>query len=118
VTLDSIDPLGAGESVARAAYYKNFLRGISKPSQTQLADLGLQVLAVQSGGVALTSGNDIAALLEECVADAAPYYEISFAPPPPERSDEYHHLEIRVTKPGLTARTRQGYYAQPSPRSK
>jgi VWFA-related protein len=116
VTLYSVDPIGAGESVARAGYYRNFLKGISKPSQTQVADLGLQVLAVQSGGLALNSGNDIAALLEECMADTAPYYEISFAPASSEKADEYHRLDVRVAKPGLTARTRQGYYAQPSPR--
>ena len=27
---------------------------------------------------------------------------------------EYHHLEIKLAKAGLTARARQGYYAQPS----
>jgi VWFA-related protein len=116
VTLYSVDPVGAGESVARATYYKNFLQGISKPSQSQVADLGLQVLAVQSGGLALTSGNDIAAMLEECLADTVPYYEISFEPASSEKADEYHHLQIHLAKSGLTARTRQGYYARPSPR--
>jgi hypothetical protein len=29
------------------------------------------------------------------------------------RPNEYHHLEVRVAKPGLIARTRQGYYSQP-----
>ena len=28
-------------------------------------------------------------------------------------TDEYHTLEVKVDKPGLTARTRTGYYAQP-----
>jgi len=36
------------------------------------------VLAIQSGGLALNSSNNIAGLIQECVADAAPYYEISF----------------------------------------
>jgi hypothetical protein len=27
--------------------------------------------------------------------------------------NEYHALEIKLGKPGLTARTRTGYYAQP-----
>jgi hypothetical protein len=51
-------------------------------------------------------------MVQECVAET-PYYEISFDPPTAKQRDEYHHLEIQLGKPGLTARTRQGYYAQP-----
>jgi hypothetical protein len=71
------------------------------------------VLAVQSGGLVLSSANDVASLLQQCLTDSAPYYEISFDPSPGAKADEYHHLEIKVAKPDLTARTRQGYYAQP-----
>jgi len=73
------------------------------------------VIATQSGGLALNFDNDIAALLQECIADAAPYYEISFAAAAAERPNEYHSLEVKIAQPGLTARTRQGYYAQPLP---
>jgi VWFA-related protein len=115
VTLYSIDPLGSAEGVDRVYYYKNFLKGVSKPSDVYPGDLGLQVLAVQSGGLALSPTNDIAGLLQECLADSAPYYEISFNSLPAKQPDEYHHLEIKIAKPALTARTRQGYYAQPLP---
>ena len=115
VTLYSIDPLGSGESVMRTSYYKDFIKGVSKPSQVNLGDLGLPVLAVQSGGLALNASNNIAGLLQECVADAVPYYEISFDSPGAKSPDEYHQLEVKVAQPGLTARTRQGYYAQPLP---
>jgi VWFA-related protein len=114
VTLYSVDPLGNGESLSRGAYYKQFLKGISKPGQVQIGNLGLPVLAVQSGGLALNFNNDVASLLQECLSDAAPYYEISFEPTPSDQRDEYHRLEIQIAKPGLTARTRQGYYAQPA----
>jgi VWFA-related protein len=116
VTLYGVDPLGSGESMMRTSTYKDFLKGVSKPSEVNLGDLSLPVLAIQSGGLALNSSNNIAGLIQECVADAAPYYEISFDSSPAERPDEYHHLEVKVAKPGLTARTRQGYYAQPLPR--
>src|ERR1700689_2869912 len=115
VTLYSVDPLGNSEFVGRASLYREFVKGISKPSEIQAGDLGLQVIASQTGGLALNFNNDIAALLQECIADAAPYYEISFAAAAAERPDEYHNVEIKIAKPGLTARTRQGYYAQPQP---
>jgi VWFA-related protein len=114
VTVYSVNPVGAGESVVRASYYKEFLKGVSKPGQVSLGNLGLPVLAIQSGGLALDFTNDVAGALQTCVADTAPYYELSFAAPSGERPDEYHPLEIKIAKPGLTARTRQGYYAQPS----
>jgi hypothetical protein len=52
-------------------------------------------------------------MLQQCLSDIAPYYEISFVAAAAERPDEYHRLEVTVAKPGLTARTSQGYYAQP-----
>lgn len=117
ITLYSVNPLGAGESVFRGTYYEEFVKGVSKPSQVNLGNLALQVLALQSGGLELDYNNDLAGLLQKCVSDAAPFYEISFAAPAAERPDEYHRIEIKLAKPGLTARTRQGYYAQPAPRN-
>jgi VWFA-related protein len=112
VTLYNVNPIGAGESVFRGTYYQEFLKGVSKPSQVNLGNLALQVLAIQSGGLALEFDNDLSAMLQRCLSDIAPYYEISFAAAPSERPDEYHHLEVNIAKPGLTARTRQNYYAQ------
>ncbi len=113
ITLYSVDPFGAAEGVGRITYYEDFLKGVSKPSQTQIGDLSLQVLAVQTGGLALSGSNDISGLLARCMADATAYYEISFAAPPSEHPGEYHQLDIKVDKPGLIARTRTGYYSRP-----
>jgi VWFA-related protein len=114
-TLYSIDPLGVADIGGRTFYYEEFLKGVSKASQVQAGDLALEVLAMQSGGQVLKSGNDIAVQLQKCVADTEAYYEISFVPPLADQRDNYHKLEIRVAKPGLMARTRQGYYTQTSP---
>jgi VWFA-related protein len=114
ITLYSINPLGADESQVRASYYEEFVKGVKEPSKVEPANLALQVLATQSGGLALDFNNDVAGLLRKCLADTQAYYEITFDPPLPDRRDEYHQLEIKVGKPGLTARTRQGYYAQPA----
>jgi VWFA-related protein len=113
ITLYSVDPLGSNEGVARTLYYQDFLKGVSKPSQVNVGDLSLQVLAVQSGGQALASSNDVGSLLEKCMADTQAYYELSFVPAQADRRDEYHNLLVQVAKAGLTARTRTGYYAQP-----
>jgi hypothetical protein len=83
-----------------------------------MGDLTLGVIAAQSGGLVLNPGNDLATELQKCVADAAAYYEIAFDPVISDRPSEYHHLEVRVAKPGLTVRTRKGYYSQPGPAEK
>jgi len=112
ITLYAINPLGAEESVGRANYYGGFVKGVSRPGQVNIGDLSLQTLAVQTGGLVLSS-SDVAGLLEKSIADAVAYYELSFAAAPAEKPNEYHSLEVKVAKPGLTARTRSGYYAQP-----
>jgi VWFA-related protein len=113
ITLYSIDPLGAGSSISWELYYRNFLKGVRKPSDAQLGELGLQVLAVQSGGLALNASNDITGQIEHCVTDLESYYQLSFDAPPAGRPDEYHQLDLKVDKPGLIARTHAGYYNQP-----
>jgi VWFA-related protein len=116
VTLYSIDPVGAAESAASYTYYQEFLDPVTRLSQVDVADLGLPVLAIESGGLALHSSNDIAESLQQCVSDALPFYEIAFDAAAADRPNEFHRLEVQLKTPGLTARTRQGYYAQPPER--
>lgn len=113
VQLYSIDPLGASDFAGRAFYWQSYVKGIKSPNQADWGDVALQVLAVQSGGLALNISNDIHAALKKCTEDAQSYYELSFAPPLEHKPSEYHQLEIRVDKSGLLARTRFGYYSQP-----
>ena len=113
VTLYNVNPIGAAEGLGRAFYYQDFLKGVSKPGQVQVADLSLQVLATQSGGLVFTGSNNLTAMLQQSVADGQAYYELSFDPPRADHANEYHRIEVQVAKPGLTARTRQGYYQQP-----
>lgn len=89
--------------------------GVYKPSDVGPGDLMLETIATQSGGAAFHPGNDLSSALRKCVGDAEAYYEISFDPTITTQPNEYHRLEIRVAKPGLVARTRQGFYSRPWP---
>ena len=113
LTLYNVNPLGPEESLIRASYYESFTKGVSKPGQTDVADLSLQVLALQTGGLVLNGNSDVAEGLKRCLRDTEAWYEITFDGAAAEKANEYHHVEIKVDKPGLTARTRDGYYAQP-----
>ena len=93
--------LGAADSLFGGSYYKQFLKGVTKPNQARFGNLALQVLAVQSGGLALPPSNEIAPMVRECLKASAPYYEISFDPPPPKQAGAYHHLEVKLVESGL-----------------
>jgi VWFA-related protein len=113
ITLYSIDPLGTADALSLRTDYKQFLKGVKKAAQADLGDLALQVLASQSGGQVLNSSNDLAGEIATCAAEANSYYVLTFEGLPGDGPNEYHALEIKLAKPGLTARTRSGYYAQP-----
>jgi VWFA-related protein len=117
VTLYSIDPEGAGGSGRGSRFsYEAYLKGVASSNDVKPPNLSLQVFVTRSGGRVLTTGNDIASQIEDCISDTKTFYVLSFEGPSTERPDDYHALELKVDKPGLTPRTSAGYYAQPDQR--
>ena len=113
ITLYDVNPFGVAESTFAANYYQNFLKGVTRPDDAQLADLSVQVLSVQTGGLTLDLITTSQGMIQKCLTDADSWYEITFDPPPADKPNEYHHIEVRLDQPGLIARTRNGYYANP-----
>jgi hypothetical protein len=93
--------------------YKGFLKGVTDTKHALPGNLGLQVLAVQSGGRVVNSTNDLAGAIADCIKDADAYYLLSFAAARASQPNEYHDLGVTVGTPGATVRTRTGYYVQP-----
>jgi VWFA-related protein len=112
ITLYSIDPLGTEDFANRSFHWQAFVKRVSKPDQAEWGDIALPVLAVQTGGLALTTSNDLAGGLGRCLADTQAYYELSFAPSADQKKNEYHRIEVRVAKAGVSARTRHSYYSK------
>jgi VWFA-related protein len=111
ITLYDINPIGASQSMFDANYYRTFVKGVAQPDDSQLADLSIQVLSAQTGGLDLVSNNDIPGQIAKCLHDADSWYEIKFDPPSADRPNQYRHIEVKLAQPGLIARTRTGYYA-------
>ncbi len=105
--------VSSDESGAGAYLYEGYLKGVKLAAKAGPPNLGLKVLAVQSGGRVLGPDNDLAGQIENCVRDAGAYYTISFDPPRADHPNEYHDLKIQIDKPGLKVRTSTGYYNQP-----
>ena len=115
ITLYSIDPLGTADAGGfRTSFYEEFVKGVKKARQTQIGDLGLQVIATQTGGRVLNSNNDVTGEIARCVSDANAFYAVTFDSLVGDGPNEYHSLEIKLDKPGVKALTRTGYYAQPA----
>ncbi|HEX5234699.1 MAG TPA: VWA domain-containing protein [Silvibacterium sp.] len=113
-SLYSVDPLGTADAGSFFAHrYQDYLKEIKSPQQPQVANLGLQVFAIHSGGRVFSGSNDLTGELNHCIDDATDYYTLSFDPPRADHPNEYQHLEIKLDKPDLKARTRSGYYMQP-----
>jgi len=114
ITLCAVDPLGVEDAAGfQTSLYKEYLKGVKTAGQAQNGNLALQVLADRSGGRVMNSGNDVAGEIATCVGDASAFYVLSFECAAGDGPNEYHALEIKIDKPGLAARTRSGYYAQP-----
>ena len=112
MTLYSVDPLGITDA-GRIFYYQDFLKPVSAAKNAQPANLALQVLATQTGGLVLNASSDITAQIERAIGDADTFYTLTVDTPPAEQPNEYHGIEVKVEPAGLTARTRRGYYGQP-----
>jgi C-terminal processing protease CtpA/Prc len=69
----------------------------------------LALLADETGGLFSTNGPD--ELLQQALADQRGYYLLGYTPDPASVRHKRHAIQVRVTRPGLTVRTRARYYA-------
>lgn len=87
--------------------------GMRSAAQLNMANLGLEAIAVRSGGSALVSTDQDDALLgqiEKDVEEAAPYYRLTIGPSHADGQDAYHEVKIGVNRAGLTAHGITGYF--------
>jgi VWFA-related protein len=111
ITLYSVDPNGAEcVTCSQNSYYKNYLKGPFALKDADHNDLLLQALVAKTGGKVVTGKNDIASMIDDCLADAQHYYVLSFEAPPSARETTFHEIKVEIDKPGAQARTRTGYY--------
>ena len=83
-----------------------------KDSVRWLAQSNLRLMAESTGGFALTNSNNYGAAFDRVVRENSAYYVLTYSPPDAGRNDgRYHRIRVRVKRPGVTARTREGYLA-------
>lgn len=113
IVVDAVNPGGASQDVGQTNFYETFLHAPRTVRDAEIGQLGLQVIAQQSGGLVLNGSNDISGLIQQAIALTKGGYELTFTPTPGERENEYHQLQVKVSRPGVTVHTTAGYYARP-----
>ncbi len=93
--------------------YAMYLKPVTNPMHTPVGSFSVQALSVKTGGVAFSfsGATDLATTIQQAVRDANKSYFLAFASPLDGPPDQYHSLTITVNKPGLTVRTRSGFYS-------
>lgn len=66
-------------------------------------------LASGSGGMAFFNSNDLQRGIRRAYGDAREYYLLSYHPSTKRKDGKYHRIEIKITRPGVRARYRNGY---------
>ena len=76
------------------------------------AEFVLRQLSQETGGRVFfpTSVAELPKIYEQISEELASQYSMAYSSKNPMRNGAWRRIDIRVTKPGLTARTRRGYY--------
>lgn len=70
---------------------------------------GLTFIARETGGQAFLNNNDINLGIRKSLEDSSGYYLLGFDPEDEKFDRKYHSIKLKVTKSGLTVRTRAGF---------
>jgi Ca-activated chloride channel family protein len=76
------------------------------------AEFVLKQLAQETGGRAyfVQTASELPKIYEQISEELANQYSLAYSSKNPMRNGAWRRIVVRVAKPGLTARTRQGYY--------
>ena len=78
---------------------------------------GMVELTRRTGGLFAPSTNDIGAALRQVVDDGDGYYLLGYRPDlttfEVNQQSAFHSLKVRVKRPGLTVRSRSGFFGRP-----
>lgn len=118
VSIYGIDPrgLGAGSDdlieVQDTPQDASLNLGLSSfGNEVQRSQDSLRVLSNETGGFAVVNRNDMATAFERVVADNSAYYLLGYYSSNEKRDGRFRKIEVKVTRPGLSVRSRKGYVA-------
>lgn len=120
VVIDAVDPRGLitgglnAEDTVPGAQTPGVLAdaGLARRIYIQHSQGTLQLLPDETGGLALLDNNDLSGAMASIVSDLSGYYLIGYQPASGTFSGGgFHHVTVKVKRPGLSVRSRKGFFA-------
>jgi len=71
--------------------------------------------AARTGGRAYYNRNDLGTAIRSALDDSAISYTLGYRPAEDRMDSRYHEIRVRIRRPGVEVRHRQGYFAGPAP---
>ena len=101
-----------------AIYAIGLRQGNEARREFKEAEFVLRQLSQETGGRVFfpTSASELPRIYEQIADELSSQYSIAYSSRNPQRNGAWRRIAVRVSRPGLTARTRQGYYG-PKPSS-
>ncbi len=113
VSIYAIDPRGLSTGDEDLIGQSSTLPGAglgSLQSELRLSQDSLRVLAVNTGGFAAVNQNDLNGAFDRIVAENSTYYVLGYYSTNDRRDGRYRKLSVRMKRPGLMVRSRNGYF--------
>jgi VWFA-related protein len=126
VVINAIDPRGVvytgptAEDNTRGMTGQQIAQiGSNRTQQLISSQDGMVMLSHETGGIFGQNSNDIDGLLRQVVEDGDGYYLIGYQPDATtfgQGPNKFHSITVRLKRPGLTVRSRDGFYGSPDSR--
>jgi len=114
ITMYAVDPHGTEDAGSmRNVEWEDFVKPVREVKRANPGNLALQVLSTDSGGLVLYGSNNVGGEISQCLDDGKVFYRITFDVQHADAPYTWHDLTVKVDKPGLKIRARNGYYAGP-----
>jgi VWFA-related protein len=84
---------------------------ISMANEVKIAQESLRLFSDQTGGRAIINQNDMDTAFGRILEDNSSYYILGYVSPDSRRDGRFHRVAIRLKRPGLQVRARNGYFA-------
>ena len=107
---DNLTPSGPGRVVPGTELLnRTALRALNdRSAQLQDARGGMSLLARQTGGIMISNSNDLG--FARVLDDQSGYYVLGYRPSNETFNRAFHRIKVRLSSPGLTLRTREGFF--------
>ena len=110
ITFYTMDPDTYLRYIFSDMAFDNFYK-FANPADIKQDELfKLKIISEDTGGETLQGANNYDKFQKVLVRDLSSYYELSYYPERKKADGKYHKIEVKVNRPGIKLRFRQGYY--------